>query len=60
MLDVRQIEVNELYKIAARKQRLVECLADTIKMMEKELHQTKKELEEYKKVVKLRNKNRVR
>ena len=60
MLDVRQIEINELYKISARKQRLVECLADTIKMMEKELHQTKKELAEYKRIVKLRNKNRIR
>lgn len=56
--NAKEFEVQELYRIAARKEKVITALTETISMMEKQFRIIKAELAEYKRITKLRKTKR--
>jgi hypothetical protein len=57
--NAKDFETQELYRVAARKDKLIAALTETISMMEKQFRIVKAELAEYKRITKLRKTKRV-
>lgn len=56
--NAKEFELQELYRVAARKDKLIAALTETISMMEKQFRTVKAELAEYKRITKLRKTKR--
>ena len=57
-MSVKQMEIDELYKTVLRKEKVIEQLTETIKMLNEQINASEHQLAEYRKVIKLRSQRR--